>query len=300
MRKLRAFVVTTVVIQLAMSIVSAAPASAVPACTFANGALTITDDTATGQDRIDVWQDTNDQVWASTGPVQTPASPGSFCSGGPVALTSVTSISVTGGTAGNSLFIWLSQTPTAAIPSPPSVVGGPPADWGTITWTVDLGSAGDGLVVVDLGETSGLTLTAGDSGIDLRGDGQTDVTYSNVEGIETIIGVSAPGRNVISMAGDAATGGPVTITAGVIILGKSSDTITGGDGNDGLAGGGGNDVIKAGAGNDTIRGGTGNDKLFGGTGNDRIKGDAGRDVCTGGPGRDKVVCEVARKGRIAG
>jgi len=268
MRKLRTFVVATVVIQLALGLVGAVPASAVAACTFASGTLTITDDTAAGLDRIDVWQDTNDQVWASTGPIFTPASPGTFCTGGPVSLASVTSISVTGGTAGNDLVIWLSQTAAAAIPSPPSPLGGPPADWGTIAWTVDLGPGQDGVVVMDLGETSGLTLTAGDSGIDLRGDGQTDVTYSNVEGIETFLGMGAPGRNVISMAGDAATGGPVTISGFVIILGKSNDTVTGGDGND---------------------------RIAGGPGRDRITGDAGRDVCSGGPGRDRVRCEVGRE-----
>ena len=87
-----------------------------------------------------------------------PVVPGSFCSTTPIAATSVTSISVTGGEANNGLVIWLSQTPAATIPTPPSPVGGGPlADWGTTSWTVDLGSSKkDDMLIFDAGATEGV------------------------------------------------------------------------------------------------------------------------------------------------
>ena len=297
MRRLRMFALATVVMQVVLSLLAAPPASALPTCTFVSGALTITDDTATGQDRIDVWQDTAGQVWASTGPVATPASPGAFCSGGPVAASSLTSISVTGGAANDELVIWLSETPSATVPSPPSPAGGPAADWGLTNWTVDLGgSAQDGIVMLDAGATAGVSLTAGDSGIDLNADGDLDITYAGIVELDIVIaGAGSFSGSHLSAAGDQTTGGAATIHVAFLMLaGNSNDTLIGGDAADLIRGGGGNDKISGGAGADGLRGGAGNDKIGGGLGNDRIRGDAGRDVCAGGPGVDHVVCEVGR------
>ncbi len=296
MRKFRMFALATVVMQVGLSLLAAWPASATPTCTFVSGVLTIADDTATGQDRIDVWQDTAGQVWASTGPVVTPASPGAFCSGGPVTASSLTSISVTAGAASDELVIWLSETPSATVPSPPSPAGGPAADWGVTNWTVDLGgSALDGIVLIDAGATAGVTLTTGDSGIDLNADGDLDITYAGIVELDVVVaGAGSFSGSHLSAAGSQTTGGATTIHVAFVMFGNSNDTLTGGDAADVIHGGGGNDRISGGAGGDGLRGGAGNDKIGGGPGNDRIKGDAGRDVCAGGPGVDHVVCEVGR------
>jgi Ca2+-binding RTX toxin-like protein len=297
MRKRRTFALATVALQLGLGLLVAGPASAAPTCAFVSGVLSITDDTATGQDRIDVWQDTAGQVWASTGPVATPASPGAFCSGGPITASSLTSISVTGGAANNELVIWLSETLSATVPSPPSPAGGPTAHWGVTNWTVDLGgSAQDGIVLIDAGATAGVTLTAGASGIDLNADGNLDITYAGIVELDVFIaGAGSFSGSHLSAAGNQTTGGATTIHVAFLMLaGNSNDTLIGGNAADLIRGGGGNDKISGGAGDDGLRGDAGNDKIGGGPGNDRIKGDAGHDVCAGGPGADHIVCEVGR------
>lgn len=268
-----------------------------PSCSFGNGALTITDDTTPGFDRIDVWQDTNDQVWASVQGAPFPT-PGNFCSEDPISLTSITSITVKGGPAEDDLIIWMMKIPAAADPTHPPVLGGPPADWGTIDWTVDLGSTKlpCSFGSLDLNARAGLTLTAGASGIDLNGDGDVDVTYSRLTALTVDVTMTAPGRNMISMAGDATTGEPVGIGTYISIAGTSNDTLTGGGDGGTIRGGPGNDVITGGAGKDYISGGPGNDQIASGGGDDTIQGGKGRDVCSGGPGKDIVKCEVGRVG----
>jgi Ca2+-binding RTX toxin-like protein len=298
MQKLRRFALAAVLVQVGLSLMAATPASATPSCSFASGVLTIADDTATGQDRIDVWQDTAGQVWASTGPVATPSSPGTFCTGGPVTATALTTVSITGAAANNGLFIWLSETPSATIPSPPSPTGGPAADWGATNWDVDLGGSPlDGIILIDAGATTGVAITAGDSGVDLNNDGDLDVTYAGIVELDVVVaGAGTFSGSVVSAQGSQATGGPTTVHVALLMLvGNSNDTLTGGDAADLIQGGGGNDRISGGDGSDRLRGGLGNDRIGGGLGNDRIRGDAGRDVCAGGPGRDKVDCEVGRR-----
>lgn len=284
-----------VLVQLALNLVGVPPASAAPSCSFTNGVLTIVDDTTRPQDSINVWQDTRDQVWASIGRVFDLVAPGTFCSRHPIAASSVTSVSITGGTAKNRLSIWLSETPAATPPTPPAENGGPLADWGSISWTVNLGSTiGDTILIVDQGATEGLSVTAGDTGIDLDGNGQVDVRYEGVAALEVIVSERAfGGKNIISAAGGAATGGPVTARVTVIVDGgKPMDTLIGGSGDDVLDGSDGTDRIVGGDGNDQLTGDAGNDRIAGDAGNDRIKGGPGRDVCWGGPGLDGVSCEV--------
>jgi Ca2+-binding RTX toxin-like protein len=208
----------------------------------------------------------------------------------------VKSISVTGGKALNGLVIWLSQTPAATTASPPSPLGGPLANWGSISWTIDLGSTkGDAVVVVDAGATRGIDLTMGDSGIDLNGDGHVDVIYTGVSLFEILVaGTGSKAASNISAAGSNATGGPATLRVVILMLDHANDILTGGNRGDLISGGGGNDRISGGGGNDTINGGGGNDRINGGPGKDTINGGPGRDVCSGGPGKDKVSCEVGR------
>ncbi len=277
MRRYQRLIPIVVLVDLALNLVCAPPAFAAPSCSFSHGVLTITDDTTRPRDGINVWQDTRGHVWASIGRVFELVAPGTFCSRHPIAAASVRSIAVTGGAARNRLSIWLSQTPAATPPTPPAENGGPLADWGSISWTVDLGSnMGDTLLVVDQGATENVNLTAGDSGIDLDANGHVDVTYDGVAALEVVVSEGAPGgKNIISAAGSAATGGPVAVRVTVFVIGGSpTETLTGGSGDD------------------TLDGSDGNDRIAGGAGNDKIRGGLGRDVCWGGPGTDKVSCEV--------
>ncbi len=93
----------------------------------------------------------------------------------------------------------------------------------------------------------------GATGIDLNADGNLDVVTSGVQSF-TVNG--GPGDDVISAAGDTATG---------TILGTFV-TANGNDGNDAITGGNGSDVLDGGADADTIEGGLGNDSLDGGIG----------------------------------
>ena len=122
-----------------------------------------------------------------------------------------------------------------------------------ISWTVDLGAdMGDTLLVVDQGATDNLDLTAGESGIDLDADGHVDVTYEGVAALEVLVSEGASRvKNIISAAGSAATGGPVTVRVTISSReGTPTDTITGGGGDDTLVGSSGNDRIVGGDGND--------------------------------------------------
>ncbi|WAL58803.1 CAP domain-containing protein [Thermocoleostomius sinensis] len=71
---------------------------------------------------------------------------------------------------------------------------------------------------------------------------------------------------------------PSTPSAGLNLVGGSSnDSLSGQAGNDTLLGGGGADVLFGAAGNDLLNGGTGDDILNGGAGNDTLIGGRGRD-----------------------
>jgi Ca2+-binding RTX toxin-like protein len=158
----------------------------------------------------------------------------------------------------------------------------------------------DALYIYSIRSTGNFRLVAGDTGIDLDGDGRRDLTYS--ESLP-LIGVAIdPGfdgqRNHVSMAGDSATGDPVRIHTSVG-LGEytgqfsSRNTLIGGAGRDRIGGSSGDDRILGGGGDDSLIGGSGDDRILGGPGDDGMFGGRGQDHCSGGPGRDQAIsCEV--------
>ena len=150
------------------------------------------------------------------------------------------------------------------IASPPAVVGGhftadasPSAtNWGTINWTVPLGTSGgdaDVLAVYNTPGTTALNTTVGVTGIDLTTDGDVDVSYSGVETIDIDGSYNDTVFDSISGAGDTVTGAAAT-TRLVVNGNDGDDTIAGGAGNDALDGDDGDDTISGGAGDDTLTG----------------------------------------------
>ena len=93
------------------------------------------------------------------------------------------------------------------------------------------------------------------------------IKITGSDGIDTISGTDAMGRNEIKIIADGGAG---------------SDTITGGNGNDELTGGAGNDTLFGERGMDTLYGGTGDDILVGGFADDILIGGAGADILRGG------------------
>ena len=71
-----------------------------------------------------------------------------------------------------------------------------------------------------------------------------------------------------------------------LLGGFGADNLQGGADNDVLEGGADNDFLSGGSGNDTLRGDDGADNLSGNSGNDILEGGAGEDTLTGGTGQD--------------
>ena len=123
-----------------------------------------------------------------------------------------------------------------------------------------------GVVTVSQIDASGMTKSAGSTGLDM------------VTGANTATSVTG------SAADDDLWGNITTATNATITAGAGNDTITAGDGNDVLTGGDGDDVINGAAGNDSIDGGAGNDRVI-------IAADANlttADTIVGGDGTDIV------------
>ena len=153
-------------------------------------------------------------------------------------------------------------------------------------------------------------LAGGDDTLSVRSGGKAGVFHGDA-GLLGEGGVATGGRDTITLAGSAFSGGATAVGDVAEVSGRlsgGSDAITGSVGADKLYGDaitvsasgslkGGNDTITGGDGNDTIHGDWksasgaakgGNDKLFGGTGNDTIYGNGGNDLLDGGTGGDTM------------
>jgi Ca2+-binding RTX toxin-like protein len=183
-------------------------------------------------------------------------------------VTNTTAISVTGLTGRQDVIIQMDVTGA----------GTTLVSWGTINWTIELGSRNSDSVTVDGSDLTAddLDIALGASGVDLNNDDNLDVILAAVEDVFVDGG---NGDDTIWAAGSTATG--ETFTANL--------TATGGDGDEE---GDGKDILQGGAGDDTLKGNGGNDTLKGAAGNDRLNGGPGRDTCKGGLGADTVTnCE---------
>ena len=148
-----------------------------------------------------------------------------------------------------------------------------------------------------------MSVTVGESGVDLDSDGRLDVTTIGVDSFS--LATADGSGSTMNGAGSDATGGSF---AGhleelggsgddVLIGGSQFDVIVGGQGGDSIDGGAGRDFVVGGAGDDSLSGGAGADTIHGGKGNDLIEGGPGRDHCDGGAGDDAVHCEVVAEGK---
>ncbi len=119
-----------------------------------------------------------------------------------------------------------------------------------------------------IGTSGADAVTVGVNGLDLRGDGDLDVT-PRMTSFDQYALSGRSGRDRLSAAGSRATGRAVADPV----------TLAGGDGNDRLTGGRSADILDE-------SGSTGDDALLGGSGNDRLRGGRGADSLFGGPGLD--------------
>ncbi|MGA9162638.1 MAG: hypothetical protein WB297_17480, partial [Actinomycetota bacterium] len=244
---------------IAFQALVATPASAATSCAFSGSSLSITQPNA-GDNAI-VGADANGVIAVSSGAAVV------ACTGGVGTTSSITTITATGGNGNQTLEIAMYK-----IASPPAVAGGhftadasPSAtNWGTINWTVSLGTSAadnDTLAVFNTPGTSALNTTVGVTGVDLTTDGDVDVSYSGVETIAIDGSNNGTVFDSISGAGDTATGAAATTKL----------VVNGNGGDDSISGGAGNDTLDGDAGDDTISGGAGDDTLIGDAGTaDRV------------------------------
>jgi len=224
----------------ALAVIGATSASAAVTCTTSGSTVTVT--LAAAADAAEVQR-------AGTG-----ALAGQILVNGvacvPVAIfATTTSISVTGTSGDEILTIDMFDTDGATV------------SWGTINWTVNLGSnttttPGDTLVVDNSGGDDAIDTVFGASGIDLNNDGDLDVTTTAVESftVNGDVGVTGTADDTISGAGSTATG--AAFATKLTINGNGGDdTLTGGTANDTINGGGGRDTVAGGLGDDTLDGG---------------------------------------------
>jgi Ca2+-binding RTX toxin-like protein len=201
----------------ALSIVGALPASAAPTCTYASGALTITDDVSPST--VNIQQDNNGQVgvWG-TGAVA--------CTGGPILIANLTSITISGGIGDQQVTIWMSTTGSCGFTALPGANTGNAcvpvgavklASWAKVNWSISLGAetatalpAGDKLYIYDAATThaAALDLAMGANGIDLNNDADLDVTVSGIEHYK--VQSDSAGNDVINAGGTTATGAAFT------------------------------------------------------------------------------------------
>jgi len=246
---------------IALQTLVATPAQAVTTCSITGGTLTVVAPDAGAI--VLVGADANGVISVASnigGPIVA-------CTGGVATTATITAITASGGN-GNQTF----EIAMYKIASPPAVGGGhftadasPSAtNWGTINWTVSLGtSAGDAdvLAVYNTPGTTALNTTVGVTGIDLTTDGDVDVSYSGVETIAIDGSNNGTVFDSISGAGDTATGAAATTKL----------VVNGNGGDDTIGGGAGNDTLHGDAGDDTVSGGAGDDALFGDAGTaDRV------------------------------
>jgi hypothetical protein len=226
----------------ALSIVGATSAFAAVSCTFTSGTLAITANV--DGDSVDVQQATSGAILLNG--AQTDVA----CGGGTVALVSnTTAINISGGVGDQFVEIDLFDT------------AGDGVSWGTINWTVSLGTDngppnGDQLFVWQADTATGMNLAGGVNGIDLNNDGDLDLVQSGIE--QFLFWSDATVKDVINFGGTTITGAafPQNLqwftTPGIEETGGGSNVITGGAGNDNIDANGGNDTIAPGAGDDTV------------------------------------------------
>jgi Ca2+-binding RTX toxin-like protein len=235
----------------AIALVGAQVASAAVSCTFAGGVVSVTAN-ADG-DSVEVEQQDNGQIFFNGS--------AALC-GVTVLVSNTTAINITGGADEQLATIDLSDNTGASV------------DWGTINWTVNLGSGDTDILDLEgFFSDTGLDLVMGASGIDLDNDGDLDVTYSGTEVFE--VQGSNTEDDIISAAGSTVTGGPFALDLEVVTTANFGDY-------GGLDGGGGDDTLTGGSGNDTIgniyNAETGDDTIAGGLGDDSLDGDVGEDT----------------------
>lgn len=215
----------------ALAVIGAPAASAAVACTVSSGVVAIT--LSAGGDALVAQIQSTGQIFFNGS--------GALC-GVAVLTSNTTAISITGGAGDQTVTIDLFDELGAGT------------DWGTINWTMNLGSdgvAGDSFIVDNSGSDTAVTEDWGASGVDLNGDGDLDVVLA---GTENFTALASGEGDTINAGGSTATGAAFA----------SDITITGGAGDDTLTGGAGNDTLTGGAGDDTIAGGLGDDSLDGG------------------------------------
>lgn len=195
----------------------------------------------------------------------------------PVAIDTVSSLTINGGTAVDKVI--LDASLNGAFTGSLTFNGGA----GNVTDSLDASAITSFGVKFDGGE--GNNLAKGGAGNDtLIGGSGVDVYYGN-GGDDDIHGGAGKDRLYGGEGNDCLIGGA---DGDLLDGGNGNDSIQGGAGNDTIFGGGGQDVIDGGADNDSILGGAGNDVIRGNSGNDTIKGDAGFDLLYGDAGNDKI------------
>lgn len=245
----------------ALATIEAQSTFAIESCTFGGGTLSID---LSGGESIVFSQNASGVVLVNG--ANTTAPP---CSTTRATVANTTAIGVTGSTGNHGVTIQMDVT----------LAGTTLVSWGTINWTIELGSGTRDSVTIDGSDltTDDLDIALGASGIDLSNDDNLDVTLAAVE---DVLVDGGGGDDSIWAAGSTATGAMFTVDL----------SATGGDGGGG--GGDGKDTLQGGGGNDALKGNEGNDTLKGAAGNDRLNGGPGRDTCKGGLGADTVInCE---------
>lgn len=271
----------------ALSIVGALPASAAPTCTYSAGALSITDDV--NGTNVVLQQDNNGQVGVG-------GSFGAVCTGGPILIANLTTVTISGGIGDQEVDLLMSTQGGTVAPAFTDVAK--LASWGKVNWTISLGSDngtsfpnGDRLLILDAATTppsshtaTSLDLAMGANGIDLNNDGDLDVVVSGIEHYK--VESDSAGNDVINAGGSTITGAafpqaldglfvgdfgiqadnPVghatcRLETPPLAAGCHDKTLTGGAGNDRISGtGDGYNTVAPGAGDDFAQG-DGDDNL---------------------------------------
>ena len=148
----------------------------------------------------------------------------------------------------------------------------------------DVGTPGDDGVTAVPAEGGGVTISDGDTTIDVPPDAGR---YIRVE-----LGDGEDRFNGPSVAADFALG----LGAGndVARTGPGDDTIAGGGGDDSIRSEAGDDVVGSGSGDDTVISGAGDDEVSSADGNDSVDGGDGRDLLNGGAGDDVLLGGAGR------
>ncbi|MGH7357252.1 MAG: calcium-binding protein [Candidatus Rokuibacteriota bacterium] len=185
------------------------------------------------------------------------------------------SIDIVGG-AGSQESVTIDQTGGAFAPGATGESNTP-----EIEIALNLGDATDTVTI--LGTSGDDTISAGQNGVALNPDGDTDVTFSILPATLEIRGEG--GTNAITGQGGDGAGSRFQ---GVLVLyaGDQGDALNGGDGDDQLHGGAGADLLQGRNGSDVLDGGGGNDTLAGNDGNDELTGGSGADSYAGSSGND--------------